>query len=579
MKKIIVLASILAITVSLFAKQYPDSVRQASAQEPNIATGWNFEFAGGVSCGSYTYSQLFTKYQPAHVVNKVHFPGWNGSFGISYYFVPWMGIGTGLQFSTYVNNAAITHPWTTPSGTYDKYGEDPMNEYTLTATPNSLSEYQDIYMLEVPIALKFRYRPGIVGLTATAGMKIGIPMYNAYKLSNNGVMKNQVYYPFFDLTMENVPTVVEDLDVPYASGHLSTARFNTLNYAAYAELGMLIHVHQRVDLAITAFANYYANDLLASHSSTDLGFADGRKSGEYPMPYTEAYDGVLNTNEVQTLHPWSAGLKIGIQVDASRTKAERAYDKEQRRLRKEQREAERQARQAAEEQARIDEQVQEAVEVQEEEVAAVAPVIVPIVVIDDTVPEVIEDTMPAIVEDTVPEEVWPEDPVERAILQIMKIAEEAGIDMCEDVCVPIPVFIHDTIYVDGPAPKGRINTAAVTMLDEELKGAVIYFDLDKAIPILQPKNILVRIADILKRYPDQKIHVNGHACKLGKPGYNKRLALRRAKAVAAKLKALGVRDDQMIIASFGSEVPYTYNAKHQLSKDRRVEIIPVGKKK
>ena len=59
-----------------------------------------------------------------------------------------------------------------------------------------------------------------------------------------------------------------------------------------------------------------------------------------------------------------------------------------------------------------------------------------------------------------------------------------------------------------------------------------------------------------------------------KPEYNKRLALRRAKAVAKELEELGVRDDQMIIASLGDDVPYRYNGHHQLSKDRRVEIVP-----
>ena len=102
---------------------------------------------------------------------------------------------------------------------------------------------------------------------------------------------------------------------------------------------------------------------------------------------------------------------------------------------------------------------------------------------------------------------------------------------------------------------------------------MIYFDLDKAEPILKPEDILVRIAEVLKRHPDQKIHINGHACKLGKPEYNKRLSLRRANAVADQLRSLGVKNEQMIIASLGSEVPFRYNGQHQLAKDRRVEIV------
>ena len=53
--------------------------------------------------------------------------------------------------------------------------------------------------------------------------------------------------------------------------------------------------------------------------------------------------------------------------------------------------------------------------------------------------------------------------------------------------------------------------------------------------------------------------------------------MRRAQAVAAELQALGVSEKQMIVQSKGSREAFRYNGKqHQLSKDRRVEIIPVG---
>ena len=529
MKKTMTIICLLAMTVSVLAKQYPDSVRQASAEEPNIAYGWNFEFAGGVAAGSYTYRQLFAP-EPAgdrHVTNKVHFPSWNAAFGLSYYFVPWMGIGTGVQFSSYVNNAAVDKPWVTPVRK-DAFGDD----YTLTATPQNLSEYQEIYMLEIPLALKFRYRPGVVGLTATAGAKIGLPMNARYNTSANASIRNAVHYPLYDLTIRDVPTVVESRDIPVRQGNYGLTMFNQLNYAAYAELGMLIRLHQRVELAIAAYANYYFTDVLATHSTTGLGFSDGQSIGEYPAAYTETYNGVLRTNEVQTLHPWSAGLKIGIQINANRTKAQRDYDREQRRLRK---------------------------------------------LAKDSVPT--EDTIPAIVEpvpaDTVAEEETVEeiieaeitDPRERAILQIMQIAEENGINICEEICVPIPVFVHDTIYVNCEEADPAVKAAAAKKL-----AAVVYFHLDKSVPILQPKNVLTAIAKELRHYPDQKVEISGYACRLGKPAYNRRLALRRAKAVAAKLRSMGVREDQMIITSHGATDSYKNTQKHPLSKDRRVEI-------
>lgn len=532
MKRIYVIASVLMIAASVSAKHYPDSVRQQSRQEPNIAYGWNFEFGGGLGVGSYTYSQLGGSFRPAHTVNKIQFPAWHAELGINYYFVSWMGLGTGVQFGVYPNRASIDKPWSQKA--LDAFGDD----YTITSTPDKLNEYQNTYMVEIPLALKFRARPGIVGFTGTAGVKLGIPVMNKQRLGSGGMINNSVYYPLYDLTMHDVPTVVENLPISSEKSELPSNYLRTLNWAAYAEIGMLIRLHQRVDLAIAAYANYYFTDLLDRHGSIDLAFYDGRTTGEYPVPYTQAYEGVLRTNEVETLHPWSVGLKLGIQVNANRTKAQRAYDREQRRKRLEEKAAE----EAAQEEPTMP------------ETAAV-------VVIPDDEPE---EEAPSILDELDAEQ----QKYEQAIEQIRQIAAENGIDICD-------VFCTDTLYRETHQTVEMPETASIVeMLDEQLKASVIYFDLDKAIPILEPADILERIAALLRQHPNQKIHVNGHACKLGKPDYNKRLALRRANAVADQLRALGVKDNQMLIASLGDDVPYRYTGEHQLSKDRRVEIVP-----
>lgn len=545
MKKIFVIASMLIVAASLSAKNYPDSVQQQSRMEPNIAYGWNFEFGGGLGVGSYLYSQLGNSYSPDHVKNKITFPAWHAGIGISYYFVPWMGIGTGAHFGLYPNKAAITEPWT--DNNIDKYSD----KYTLTSTPENLSETQKIYMVEIPLALKFRARPGKVGFTGTAGVKLGIPVINREKLQANGVINNSVYYPLYDLTMQDVPTVVENLPISSEKSQLPSRYLKTLNYAAYAELGILVRLHQRVDLAIAAYATYYFNDVLDYHSRQDLGFYDSRTTGEYPMPYTEYYEGVLRTNEVQSLHPWTVGLKLGIQINANRTKAQREYDKEQQRLREEAR-----AQQQAEQQP-----TQQAAVAAEE----TTPLVIVPAVLED------EDEEPSIFDELDALAAFEEERRAQAIEQIRRIAYENDIDICATFCQ-----IHDTIYIGAEAEPEPVKTNAVAdMLEEELEKAIIYFEWDKAVPILEPKDILVRIAEVLKRHPEQKIQINGHTCKLGTNEYNQRLALRRAKAVAAKLRKLGVKEDQMIVTSLGEDVPYRYNCKYPYAKDRRVEIIPV----
>ena len=550
-KKLFLTIALIAIAISISASQYPDSVQQASKAEPNIAYGWNFEFAGGLGVGSYTYQQIGNSFANTdrHVTNKVHFPSWNAVFGLSYYFVPWIGLGTGLQFSDYINKAAVTTPWQTPS---DPMLKDPFgDEYQLMSTPNNVYESQHLYMLEVPIALKFRARPGVVGFTATAGMKLGFPMANKYQLNDKGEMQNSVYYPFYDLTIQDVPTVVENIPIDGASGSYESYHWKKINYAAYAEIGMLVRVHQRVELAITAFANYYVNDVMDMHATAPLAFANyGTTTGEYKMPYTTSYNGVLRTNEAESVHPWNVGLKLGVQINANRTKAQRDFDREQRKKRREQ----------------LAEQSQE----QEGDLQPA-----------ETVADVLQetaDTLPVIAEDTIPDIILP-DPRDEAIRRILEIAEANDINLCTTFCqIHDTVYrdIHDTIYLyrdTEPTPVIKEDPIA-KQLDDMLSEAVIFFDLDKAIPILEPADILVRIAEVLKHHPNQKIHVNGHACKLGKPDYNQRLAMRRAKAVAEQLQALGVREDQILTASLGADMPYRYNGHHQLSKDRRVEIVP-----
>lgn len=147
-----------------------------------------------------------------------------------------------------------------------------------------------------------------------------------------------------------------------------------------------------------------------------------------------------------------------------------------------------------------------------------------------------------------------------------------------------PTYIHDTVYIhDTICPQAMMATGQMEeeqdtegqgALETLLTEAVIWFHYDEYVPILEPADILDSVAAVMVRYPELKIHVNGHACQLGTEGYNQRLALLRARAVAELLKQKGVPAQRMYIWSYGERKPYRYNTKKQLSKDRRVEIIP-----
>ena len=472
----------LLLGTTLFAANIPDSVRIAGAEEFRIEKGLNFDITFGAGFGRFEFGQIGSGFKPEHTTNALASPTWNAGVGINYYFLPWMGVGTGVQFSTYANRTSINKAWVVTDKDYQ--GDD----YTLTATPQNLSERQSIYMIEVPLALRFRAIKSKVGFHGVAGLKLGFPIYDHYRLNQGGSFHNEVQYAQWDLTLNNIPGMIEDFNVPSVSNNFAS-KLRTVNYAAYSEIGMLIRLQQRLDLMLAVTATYYFNDILSGKSTTQpLGFDQHYKAGTYTSPFEADYDGVLGSGEVQELHPWSVAVKIGLSINAGKTKAQRDYEKRK---------------------------------------------------------------------------------------QVSEFIEQCGMNTSGASRV-----IHDTLYIHiqdtlrDTIAFVQIVPAAPMQLEEAMQTAVMWFGLNDTTPMLEPEDFLVRIADNLIRHPEQRVQINGHACKLGKPAYNQRLALRRAQAVANRLIELGVKPEQLIVQGMGSDVPYDNDGEHQLDKDRRVEIVP-----
>ena len=125
----------------------------------------------------------------------------------------------------------------------------------------------------------------------------------------------------------------------------------------------------------------------------------------------------------------------------------------------------------------------------------------------------------------------------------------------------------DTVY--KPEPE------VVKQIVRLMETSVIWYDLDSSEPKLQPADILDKIAAILIENPQQHIQINGHASKEGSALHNKRLSEKRAKVIYDMLLEKGVRANQMTTRGFGVEKAYQ-EGEHEISLDRRVEIIPVN---
>lgn len=134
--------------------------------------------------------------------------------------------------------------------------------------------------------------------------------------------------------------------------------------------------------------------------------------------------------------------------------------------------------------------------------------------------------------------------------------------------------VCDTTYTLQPRVVTTVKPKAVVQIKRALEKAVIWFDLNSVEPKLEPADILVKVADILKENPDQKIMVTGHASKEGNKELNQRLSENRAKAIVDMLIELGVQPQQIQSQAKGIDVDYI-KGDHDISLDRRAEITPI----
>ena len=405
--------------------------------------------------------------------------------GYTFFFHPCVGLQTGLSFSRIASTARLTEPmewsqWQDGSALTDYMGD----LYTHRTAFEGWKEQEQAYLIEVPLGLRFRYfkdKDSRAGLHAALGAKAAIPVWANYR-NHSGTLIHTGWYEQWQLLLYDLPGRFEREEVRAQEENM-TRRLRTINAELYGEIGIAIRINVHYELYIAAFGQYTVNDMnsTAKADRGALGFRD--ETNRYP--FMNEYKGLVGTDRVGAIHPWMAGVKVGLSIWPGKTDKEK--QKELKKLMR-----------------------------QYPEMA---------------VKEVVHDT----------------------------------------------IFLHDTICPEKSiAEENRIEapTAAQEALDSLLSSAVIWFPFDEYVPILEPAYILDSVAAMMHRHPSLRIHVNGHACRLGTDRYNQRLALLRAKAVAELLEQKGISADRMFIWSYGAKRPFRYNSKKQLSKDRRVEIVP-----
>lgn len=142
-------------------------------------------------------------------------------------------------------------------------------------------------------------------------------------------------------------------------------------------------------------------------------------------------------------------------------------------------------------------------------------------------------------------------------------------------------------YMDRQAAemKRKLPDAAVERQGDKLYVAMasgILFDVDKAVVKPEARNSIAKAAEVLVKYPDTYITVEGHTDSTGSAEYNQRLSELRANAVRDLLIKDGVPGYRIEAKGYGETEPVADNGTpegRRLNRRVQLEIRPNEKLK
>jgi len=139
------------------------------------------------------------------------------------------------------------------------------------------------------------------------------------------------------------------------------------------------------------------------------------------------------------------------------------------------------------------------------------------------------------------------------------------------------IWIGD--YMDKQAvdlEKELGENATIERVGEGIKVTLdsgLLFDFNKADIQEASKESLTKFADVVNKYEDTNIILEGHTDNVGEQSYNVELSRNRAKAVADFIKELNVDEARLTEFGYGEIQPIADNANEEgRSQNRRVEI-------
>lgn len=143
------------------------------------------------------------------------------------------------------------------------------------------------------------------------------------------------------------------------------------------------------------------------------------------------------------------------------------------------------------------------------------------------------------------------------------------------VTVEKPVIVEKPVVVEKPITVEKpviVNTTPKVTYESEttrLSNLSIYFDINSTVIKSSELAKLSQIAEVLRRYPQGRISINGYADNTGSSEYNRKLSEKRAYAVRDRLiQGYGISAGQLSVNFYGKEGASSSTSQY----DRRVDM-------
>ena len=130
----------------------------------------------------------------------------------------------------------------------------------------------------------------------------------------------------------------------------------------------------------------------------------------------------------------------------------------------------------------------------------------------------------------------------------------------------------------APLSEDSVSNRSLDELNRDSPLRPAFFPLDSSDLDDAGRSVVTSNVEVLKKYPQWVVTIEGHCDERGTAEYNLALGERRASAVKTYMVSLGIAPDRLRTVSYGKEFPFDQaHSEDAWSKNRRAHFVITAK--